>query len=62
MKKMALVVTMLLAVPLMAATPPEITIWTAADLKAQSDKLAQKLDAQEGRLRAPGYVRQPPAR
>ena len=47
MKKMALVVTMLLAVPLMAATPPEVTIWTAGDLKAQSDKLAQKLDAQK---------------
>jgi mannose-6-phosphate isomerase-like protein (cupin superfamily) len=49
MKKMALFVTMLLAVPLMAAPPPEISIWTAADLKAQSDeKLAQKLNEQKG--------------
>ena len=47
MKKMALVVMMLVAVPLLAATPPEVTIWTAAGLKAQSDKLAQKLDQQK---------------
>lgn len=48
MKKMALLVTMLLAVPLLAAAPPEVTIWTAADLKAQSGKLAQKLNEQKG--------------
>jgi len=49
MKKMALLVTMLLAVPLVAAPPPEVSIWTAADLKARSDeKLAQKLNEQKG--------------
>jgi mannose-6-phosphate isomerase-like protein (cupin superfamily) len=49
MKKMALFVTMLLAVPLTAAPPPEVSIWTAADLKAQSDeKLAQTLNEQKG--------------
>jgi mannose-6-phosphate isomerase-like protein (cupin superfamily) len=44
MQKMALFAMMLLAVPLMAAAPPEVSIWTAADLKAQSGKLAGKLD------------------
>jgi len=48
MKKMALFVTMLLAAPLRAAAPPEVSIWTAADLKAQSGKLAQKLNEQKG--------------
>ena len=48
MKKMALLVTMLLAVPLLAAAPPEVSIWTAADLKAQSGKLAHKLNEQKG--------------
>jgi mannose-6-phosphate isomerase-like protein (cupin superfamily) len=48
MKKMALLVTMLLAVPLLAAAPPEVSIWTAADLKTQSGKLAQKLNEQKG--------------
>jgi mannose-6-phosphate isomerase-like protein (cupin superfamily) len=46
MEKMALVVMMLLAVPLMAAAPPEVSIWTAADLKAQGEKLAQKMGDQ----------------
>jgi mannose-6-phosphate isomerase-like protein (cupin superfamily) len=48
MQKMALFVMMLLAVPLLAAAPPEVSIWTAADLKAQSGKLAQKLNEQKG--------------
>ena len=48
MKKMALFVTMLLAVPLLAGAPPEVSIWTAADLKAHSGKLAQKLNEQKG--------------
>jgi hypothetical protein len=30
------------------AAPPEVSIWTAADLKAQSGKLAQKLNEQKG--------------
>ena len=48
MKKMALFVTMMLPLPLMAAAPTEVSIWTAADLKAQSGKLAQKLNEQKG--------------
>jgi mannose-6-phosphate isomerase-like protein (cupin superfamily) len=47
MKKMALFVMMMLPVPLMAA-PPEVSVWTAADLKARSGKLAQKLNEQKG--------------
>ena len=47
MEKMALVVMVLLAVPLMAATPPDVTVWTAADLKAQAEKLAQKFNEQK---------------
>src|SRR4029078_344922 len=39
MKKMALFVMMMLPLPLMAAAPPEVSIWTAADLKARSGKL-----------------------
>jgi mannose-6-phosphate isomerase-like protein (cupin superfamily) len=46
MEKMALVAMMLLAVPLMAAGPADVTVWTAADLKSQSAKLAQKLNEQ----------------
>jgi mannose-6-phosphate isomerase-like protein (cupin superfamily) len=46
MEKMALVVMMLAAVPLMAAAPAEVSIWTAADLKAQGEKLAQKMGDQ----------------
>jgi hypothetical protein len=48
MKKMALFVMMMLPLPLMAAAPPEVSIWTAADLKAQERKLAQKLNEQKG--------------
>ena len=48
MKKMALFVMMMLPLPLMAAAPPEVSIWTAADLKARSGKLAQKLNEQKG--------------
>jgi mannose-6-phosphate isomerase-like protein (cupin superfamily) len=44
MKKMALVVTMLAAMPLMAAAPAEVSIWTAAELKAQGEKLAPKMN------------------
>ena len=47
MKKTALFVMMMLPVPLMAA-PPEVSVWTAADLKARSGKLAQKLNEQKG--------------
>lgn len=43
MQKMALFVMSMLAVPVTAA-PPEVSIWTAADLKAQSGKLALRLD------------------
>ena len=48
MEKMALVAMVLLAVPLMAA--PEkgvVSVWTAADLKAQGAKLAQKMNEQK---------------
>jgi mannose-6-phosphate isomerase-like protein (cupin superfamily) len=48
MKKMALVAMVLLAVPLMAAPPAEVSIWTAEQLKARSGKLAQKLNEQKG--------------
>jgi mannose-6-phosphate isomerase-like protein (cupin superfamily) len=47
MEKMALVVMMLLAVPLMAAGPAEVNVWTAADLKARGEKLAQKMNEQK---------------
>ena len=47
MEKMALVAMVLLAVPLMAAGPPEVSIWTAADLKARSGKLAEKFNEQK---------------
>ena len=48
MEKMALVAMVLMAVPLMAA--PEkgvVSVWTAADLKAQGQKLAQKMNEQK---------------
>src|SRR4029077_8493900 len=45
--KMPLFVTMMLAVPLLAA-PPDVSIWTAADLKAHNGRLAQKLNEQKG--------------
>jgi mannose-6-phosphate isomerase-like protein (cupin superfamily) len=47
MEKMALVAMVLLAVPLMAAAPPEVSIWTAADLKARGGKLAEKFNEQK---------------
>jgi hypothetical protein len=47
MEKMTLFVMVLLAVPLMAAAPPEVSIWTAADLKARGGKLAEKLNEQK---------------
>ena len=44
MEKHGLVVMMLLAVPLTAAAPPAgVSIWTAAELKAQGEKLAPKM-------------------
>jgi len=43
MEKMALVTMMLMAVPLMAAAPAEVSIWTAAELKAQGEKLVPKM-------------------
>jgi mannose-6-phosphate isomerase-like protein (cupin superfamily) len=46
MEKMALVVMLLLAVPLMAAAPAEVSVWTAADLKAHGQKLAEKMNEQ----------------
>ena len=43
MEKMAFVTMMLMAVPLMAARPAEVSIWTAAELKAQGEKLVPKM-------------------
>jgi mannose-6-phosphate isomerase-like protein (cupin superfamily) len=43
MEKMALVTMMLMAVPLMAAPPAGVSIWTAAELKAQGEKLVPKM-------------------
>ena len=48
MKKMALAVMTLVAGPLLAATPAGVSVWTAAELKAQSEKLASKLNEQKG--------------
>jgi mannose-6-phosphate isomerase-like protein (cupin superfamily) len=44
MEKLALVTMMLMAVPLAAAAPPAgVSVWTAAELKAQGEKLAPKM-------------------
>jgi mannose-6-phosphate isomerase-like protein (cupin superfamily) len=43
MEKMALAVMMLAAVPLMAAAPAGVSVWTAAELKAQGEKLVPKM-------------------
>jgi len=48
MRKMALAVIMLVGAPLMAATPAGVSVWTAAELKAHSEKLASKLNEQKG--------------
>jgi len=43
MEKRALVVMMMLAVPLTAAPPAGVSVWTAAELKAQGEKLVPKM-------------------
>ena len=48
MEKMALAVMMLAAGPLLAATPAGVSVWTAAELKAQGEKLASKMNEQKG--------------